>query len=93
VLQGRKVKSRYVVTVFMLTLVLEILITLLRRRESSSDFCDLLTKFSFNCRPNTTAEDCKKKWYSLRTNYLAEKRKVSASKKSGAGLDSVSTQL
>ncbi|XP_071441368.1 uncharacterized protein [Hetaerina americana] len=38
-------------------------------------------------RPNTTAEDCKRKWHSLRTNYLAERRKVAKLKKSGTGAD------
>ncbi|XP_046406687.1 uncharacterized protein LOC124171559 [Ischnura elegans] len=40
-------------------------------------------------RPNTTSEECRKKWYSLRTNYLAERRKVISSKKSGVGVESV----
>ncbi|XP_046389012.1 uncharacterized protein LOC124157947 [Ischnura elegans] len=40
-------------------------------------------------RPNTIADDCKKKWYSLRTTYLAERRKVASSKKSGLGAEAV----
>ncbi|XP_046383476.1 uncharacterized protein LOC124154035 [Ischnura elegans] len=42
-------------------------------------------------RPNTTAEECRKKWHALRTNYMAEKRKVDATKKSGSGADTVRT--
>ncbi|XP_046397405.1 uncharacterized protein LOC124164218 [Ischnura elegans] len=42
-------------------------------------------------RPNTTAEECRRKWRALRTNYMAEKRKVHASKASGAGADTVRT--
>ncbi|XP_046383359.1 uncharacterized protein LOC124153965 [Ischnura elegans] len=33
--------------------------------------------------------DIKRKWYSIRTNYMAERRKVTTSKRSGAGTDSV----
>ncbi|XP_046396175.1 uncharacterized protein LOC124163358 isoform X2 [Ischnura elegans] len=38
-------------------------------------------------RPNTTAHDCKRKWHSLRTNYLSEKKKIIRSKMNGAAGD------
>jgi hypothetical protein len=52
----------------------------------------LFSHLSHRYRPYTSAEECRKKWYSLRSNYMAEKRKVVSSRKSGAAANSVNIQ-
>ena len=44
-------------------------------------------------RPQTTVAEIQKKWNGLRSTYIAEKKKVDDSTRSGSGVEDVSNKL